>query len=82
MQISGACCYFTEAQNLLNQSISPYLNKDNILHIFKKHLERKIIPIVPKVEIENLDNFKSAEFQSFGEMIYEYSFRNCFKKDN
>ena len=83
MQISGAYYYFTEAQNLFIQSVSPYLNKDNILHFYKKHLESKIIPQnASKAEIVNLDNIKSAEFQSFEEIIYEYSFRNCFKKDN
>ena len=83
MHIAGAYYYFIEAQNLFIDSVSPYLNKNNILHFFKKQLENTILAQnATEGEVINLNNFKSADFETFDEILYEYSFRNCFKEDN
>ena len=83
MHIAGAYYYFIEIQNLFIDSISPYLNEKSILHFFKKQLENTILAQnSSKGEVINLHNFNSAEFDSFDEILYEYSFRNCFKENN
>ncbi len=83
MHIAGAYYYFIEIQNLFIDSISPYLNKNNILHFFKKQLENTILAQnATEGEVINLNNFKSAEFNSFDEILYDNSFRNCFKENN
>ena len=83
MHIAGAYYYFIEIQNLFIDSISPYLNKNNILHFLKKQLENTILAQnATEGEVINLNNFKSAEFNSFDEILYDNSFRNCFKENN
>ena len=83
MHIAGAYYYFIEIQNLFIDSISPFLHKNHILYFFKKKLENYIFAQdVNKNEAINLHNFNSYEFNSFEDILNEYSFRNCFKENN
>ncbi len=83
MNIAGAYYYFIEAQNLFIDSVSPYLNKDNILHFFQKQLENSILAQnATKGDIINLSDFNSNEYDTLEDILYQYSYRNCFKDDN
>ena len=83
MQIAGAYYYFIEAQNSFIEEICPYLTEDSILHFFKTQLENVILAQnASEGEIIDLQNFINPDFKSFEEILYNFSFRNCFKEDN
>ena len=83
MQIAGAYYYFIQVQNLFIDTISPYLNKNHIFHFFQKKLENTILAQnSTKGEVINLHDFNSYEFDTFEDILNEYSFRDCFKENN
>ena len=83
MYIAGAYYYFYEKQNLFIESIIKYINKENhFLYFLKTQIEKTIlIQDATKREIIDLDNINSAEYNSFQDILNEYSFRNIFKNN-
>ena len=83
MHIAGAYYYFYENQNLFIDSIIKYINKEKpFLYFLKCQIEKTIlIQEATQREIVDLDNFNSAEFKSFQDILNEYSFRNIFKNN-